>query len=397
MFQPNTPNTRRRMAIEAATAATSASPKATVCTNCNCHSATAAAAAAPNPSVQDVLSSIGNTPLVALRKLNTNPMATVLVKLEYMNPSGSIKDRIGRHIIDTFEKRGILKPGGVIVENSSGNTAASVAMIAAIKGYPCVIVVPSKCSEEKQNSIKAFGAQLVVASATAAPGSEGHYEMVARRLEREIPGAVRLDQYNNPLNAEAHYLTTGPEIWTQANGKVDYFVAGASTGGTVSGVSKFLKEASGGATKVVIADPNGSGYYNMVKTGNFELNGKKTALEGIGKNYTCDSMDFSLIDDAFLVEDADAISTARRMATEEGILCGGSSGANVWTALQLAARATEPTVIVTVLPDGGLKYLSKLFNPTWLAENKIVSDDERLELETNNTVDDIIASFKNPR
>jgi len=348
----------------------------------------------------DLLSAIGNTPLVELRKLNKNPLARVLVKLEFMNPSGSIKDRIARHIIETFERRGTLRPGGVIVENSSGNTAASVAMIAALKGYPAVIVVPSKCSEEKQNAIKAFGAQLVVAPSSAAPGSPEHYEMVAKRLEREIPGAVRLDQYNNPLNVEAHYLTTGPEIWRQTEGKVNIFVAGASTGGTVSGTGRYLKEVSGGRVQVVIADPNGSCYYSKVKEDVFKTNDKKTQLEGIGKNYTCDCMDFDLIDDAFQVEDADAIAIARRLATEEGLLCGLSSGANVWTALQIAERAVQPTTVVAILPDGGLKYLSKLFNPKWLNANGFISDAERNELEGTTSVDgldEVIASFQNPR
>jgi cystathionine beta-synthase/cysteine synthase A len=347
--------------------------------------------------VPDLLSAIGNTPIVALRKLNTNPLATVFVKLEYMNPSGSIKDRIARHIIETFEKRGILRPGGVIVENSSGNTAASVAMIAALKGYQAVIVVPSKCSEEKQQSIKAFGARLVVASATAAPDSPDHYENIAKRLEKEIPGAVRLDQYNNQLNTEAHYLTTGAEIWKQTKGNVDYFVAGASTGGTISGVGKYLKEASNDQTKIVLSDPNGSCYFNKIKNDSFTVNGKKTQIEGIGKNYSCECMHYEFVDDAYLVEDIDAISTARRMASEEGILCGLSSGANVWTALQLAAQVTEPTTIVTVLPDGGLKYLSKLYNPKWLGSCQFVSSEEESILEGNESVDEIIASFKNPR
>jgi len=343
-----------------------------------------------------LLSAIGNTPIVALRKLNTNPLATVLVKLEYMNPSGSIKDRIARHIIETFEKRGILRPGGVIVENSSGNTAASVAMIAALKGYQSVIVVPSKCSEEKQQSIKAFGARLVVASATAAPDSPDHYENIAKRLEKEIPGAVRLDQYNNQLNMEAHYLTTGAEIWQQTQGNIDYFVAGASTGGTVSGVGKYLKEKAPDC-KVVLSDPNGSCYFNKIKNGSFTVNGKKTQIEGIGKNYSCECMHYEYVDDAILVEDIDAISTARRMAMEEGILCGLSSGANVWAALQLAAQATQPTTIVTVLPDGGLKYLSKLYNPKWLGSCQFVSQEEENDLESNESVNEIIASFKNPR
>jgi len=345
----------------------------------------------------DLLSAIGNTPIVALRKLNTNPLATVYVKLEYMNPSGSIKDRIARHIIETFEKRGTLKPGGVIVENSSGNTAASVAMIAALKGYQAIIVVPSKCSEEKQQAIKAFGARLVVASSAAPIDSPLHYENIAKRLEREIPGAVRLDQYNNELNTEAHYLTTGSEIWEQTEGKLDYFVAGASTGGTISGVGKYLKEASDQSVKIILSDPNGSCYFNKVKSDSFTVNDKKTQIEGIGKNYSCDCMNFGVVDDAYLVEDFDAISIARRMASEEGILCGLSSGANVWTALQIAAQATEPTTIVTVLPDGGLKYLSKLYNPKWLGNFKFVTPEEESFLETTETVEEIISSFKNPR
>jgi len=344
-----------------------------------------------------LMSAIGNTPMVALRKLNTNPLATVLVKLEFTNPSGSIKDRIARHIIETFERTGKLRAGGVIVENSSGNTAASVAMIAALKGYPAVIVVPSKCSEEKQQAIKAFGAKLVVASAAAPPDSPLHYEQLAKKLEREIPGAVRLDQYNNQLNMEAHYLTTGPEIWAQTGGNVDILVAGASTGGTISGTGKFLKEASNNHTKVVCSDPNGSCYFNKVKYDQFTVNDKKTQIEGIGKNYSCECMHFDVVDDAILVEDNDAITTARRMASEEGILCGLSSGANVWAALQLAEKATVPTTIVTILPDGGLKYLSKLYNPKWLSSFKFISTDEESLLETNETVDEIISSFKNPR
>lgn len=345
----------------------------------------------------DILSAIGNTPLVCLKKMNTNPLAKVYVKLEYMNPSGSIKDRIAKHIIETFEKRGVLRPGGIIVENSSGNTAASVAMIAALKGYQCVIVVPSKCSEEKQNAIKAFGAKLVVASATAAPDSPDHYENIAKRLEKEIPGAVRLDQYNNQLNAEAHYLTTGAEIWQQTHGKVDLFIAGASTGGTVSGVGKYLKEHSDNKVKVVLSDPNGSCYFNKIKYDSFTVNGKKTHIEGIGKNYACDCMHFEYVDDALLVEDNEAITTARRLAMEEGILCGMSSGANVWAALKLASEATVPTNIVTVLPDGGLKYLSKIYNPQWLSSVQFCSREDQAILEATESVDEIIASFKNPR
>jgi len=342
-----------------------------------------------------LLDTIGNTPLVALKKLNTNPLATVYVKLEYMNPSGSIKDRIARHIIETYEQRGLLKPGGIIVENSSGNTASAVAMIAAIKGYSAVIVVPSKCSIEKQNSVKAFGAHLVVTPASAPHGSPEHYESVAKRLEKEIPGAVRLDQYNNMLNVQAHYLTTGPEIWQQTEGKVDYFVAGASTGGTISGVGSFLKEMSNNSVQVVLADPNGSCYYNRVKNGVTLANDKKTQVEGVGKNYACECMRFEYVDDALVVEDIDAFTTARRMATEEGILCGGSSGANVWAALEIAKKATKPTTIVTVLPDGGIKYLSKIFNPDWLGSNDLISEEDKSNLEhLGDPLEEIINKFK---
>jgi len=281
------------------------------------------------------------------------------------------------------------------VENSSGNTASSVAMIAAIKGYSAVIVVPSSCSVEKQNSVRAFGAHLLVAPSSAQHGSPEHYESVAKRLAKEIPGAVRLDQYNNMLNVEAHYLTTGPEIWQQTEGKLDYFVAGASTGGTISGVGSFLKETSNNAVQVVLADPNGSCYFNRVKNGISQVNGKNSQVEGVGKSYTCECMRFEYVDDAILVEDIDAFTTARRMASEEGILCGGSSGANVWAALQLANRATKPTNIVTVLPDGGFKYLSKVFNSSWLSSHDLISEEDQTQLEhLHDSIDDLINSFK---
>jgi cystathionine beta-synthase len=342
------------------------------------------------PSVTDV---IGNTPLVALRTLNDNPLAQVFVKLEYMNPSGSIKDRIAKHIIETFERQGKLKPGGVVVENSSGNTAAAVAMLCAMKGYECIIVVPEKCSEEKKNAIMAFGAKLVVAPDGVSSDSPDHYENIAKRLEKEIPGAVRLDQYNNYLNVEAHYLSTGPEIWKQSEGSIDYFVAGASTGGTISGTGKYLKEISQNHVRIVAADPNGSCVYNYVKNRQFTSNGKRTEIEGIGKNYHCDCLHFEVIDDAIQVDDVDAFQTARRLARQEGILCGISSGANVWAALQIAKQATVPTRIVTVLPDGGFKYFSKIYNNDFLTSKRIMPS-EMLEKQSSYNFREIVNMYK---
>jgi len=335
---------------------------------------------------QNILDNIGNTPLVRLCKLSPNPLVDIYVKVEYMNPSGSIKDRIAKFMFEELEKSGKLTPGGTVVENSSGNTASSVAMVAAIKGYKAILVVPDKCSTEKQNTLKAFGAQLVVAPSKVSPDSPLHYENAAKRIAALIPGSVRLDQYNNPLNTEAHYRTTGPEIWNQTNGKIDYLVAGASTGGTVSGTGRFLKEKSEGRVKVVISDPHGSCLYNYKKTGSFQLGeqekGKSTQIEGIGKNYKVNNMHFDVIDDAIKVSDREAFMTAQRLAKEEGLLCGGSSGANVWSAIQLAKTCTKPTVIVAILPDGGIKYLSKIFNPVWLAEHGIFLDDQK-EMPTN--------------
>jgi len=337
---------------------------------------------------KNVLDNIGNTPLVKLAKLSPNPLVEIYVKVEYMNPSGSIKDRIAKFMFEELEKSGKLSPGGTIVENSSGNTAAAVAMVAAIKGYKAILVVPDKCSLEKQNTLKSFGAQLVVAPSKVAPDSPLHYENAAKRIAELIPGSIRLDQYNNPLNTEAHYKTTGPEIWNQTNGKIDYLVAGASTGGTVSGTGKYLKEKSEGKVRVVISDPQGSCLYNFKKTGSFQLGeqekGKSTQIEGIGKNYPVDNMNFDVIDDAIKVTDRDAFMTAQRLAQEEGLLCGGSSGANVWSAIQIAKTCTKPTVIVAILPDGGIKYLSKIFNPTWLAEHGIILDGaQQTEMPTN--------------
>lgn len=327
------------------------------------------ATAINNPTILDT---IGNTPLVRLQHINPYPLATILVKLEFLNPSGSIKDRIVKHIIDDAEKQGLLKPGGTIIENTSGNTGAAAAMIAAIRGYRVILTMPDKVSKEKQNALKAFGAEIVVAPTSASPDSPEHYVNQAKKLAETIPNSFRINQYDNPKNPEAHYLTTGPEIWSQTQGKIDYFIASGSTGGTISGIGRYLKEKNP-QVKVVMPDPIGSIYYHYFKTGRIPEGGNcNYFIEGIGEDHIAKAMDFSFVDDVYPVKDKDAFAVARLLAKKEGILAGGSSGANVWGALEVAKQLKSPAVIVTVLPDSGVKYLSKMYDDTWMKENKLL-------------------------
>jgi cystathionine beta-synthase/cysteine synthase A len=316
--------------------------------------------------MKTILDAIGNTPLVHLKNLLPHSEITLLAKLEYLNPSGSIKDRIVKHIIEDAEQRSLLKKGGTIVENTSGNTGASVAMIGALRGYRVLLTMPDKVSQEKQNALKAYGAEIVVCPTSASPDSSEHYVNVAKRLADEIPNSFRINQYDNPKNPEAHYLTTGPEIWEQCDGKVDYFVASGSTGGTISGVGRFLKEKDP-HIKIVMPDPIGSIYYEYFKTKKIPASGSCTyLLEGIGEDHLAKAMDFSILDEVMQVTDKDAFATARLLTQKEGILAGGSSGANLWGALQIAASLKTSATIVTVIPDGGIKYLSKLYNDEWM-------------------------------
>jgi cystathionine beta-synthase len=315
----------------------------------------------------DVLSAIGRTPLVKLAKVVPPGSATVLVKLEYMNPGGSIKDRMALHILGKAEKAGLLRKGGTIVENTSGNTGVGLAIAAAVKGYRCIFTMPDKMSKEKQDTLKAFGAQVVVTPTNVPADSPESYYSVAKRIAAETPNSFYVNQYHNPDNVEAHYLLTAPEIWEQTGGRFDAFVAGIGTGGTMSGCGRFFKEKNP-AIRNVGVDPFGSIYHSMWKTGKLS-EPRVYKVEGIGEDMMCGAMDLAVLDDVRQVNDAQAFAMARRLAREEGIFAGGSSGAAVHVAAQLAREMGPDQVIVVPLPDTGRAYISKFFSDEWMRDN----------------------------
>ncbi len=320
----------------------------------------------------NILAAIGHTPLVKLNKLVGADCATVLVKCEFMNPGGAIKDRMVLHILEKAEREGVLRPGGTIVENTSGNTGMGVALWAAVKGYRCVFTMPDKMSAEKVNRLKALGAQVIVTPTNVAADSPQSYYETAKRIARETPNSFYLNQYHNPDNIEAHYRSTGPELWEQTGGKIDYFVTGLGTGGTMSGAGKFFKEQHPGIRNIGV-DPVGSVYYSYFKTGKLS-EPHVYKVEGVGEDMLCKAMDFSVVDDVRQVDDRQSFIAARRLAREEGIFAGGSSGSAIHVAIELAREVGPGRVIVVVLPDSGSSYISKVYSDEWMRDNGFLED-----------------------
>lgn len=318
-----------------------------------------------------VLDTIGWTPLIRLSRLGAGLRTPVLGKAEYVNPGGSVKDRIGLAIIEDAEQKGELKPGGTVVEGTSGNTGVGLALAAALKGYRCIFTMPDKMSSEKVRLLKAYGAEVVVVPTAVPPDHPDNYVMKAKQIVKDTPGAILANQFYNQVNPEAHYQTTGPEIWVQTGGKVTHFVAGAGTGGTVSGAGKYLKEQNP-RIRVIAGDPVGSLYtgYSVTQTMG---DGHPYKVEGIGGDKIPSTVWFDVIDEFRQLSDRDSFLMARRIAREEGILVGGSSGLNVAIALQLAQEINDPeAMIVTILADTGERYLSKQFNDEWMRENQLL-------------------------
>jgi len=315
----------------------------------------------------NILQAIGHTPLVKLNRVTDKQSATVLAKCEFMNPSGSIKDRMAHYIIEQAEKSGKLKMGGTIVENTSGNTGLALAMIAAVKGYRAIFTLPDKMSQEKIDMLKAFGAQVVVTPTDVPGDSPEHYVNTAIRIAKETPNAFYVNQYHNQDNIAAHYHSTGPEIWEQTQGKFDVFVAGTGTGGTISGVGRYLKEKTDNI-KIIGVDPIGSIHYDYFYTHKL-VTPALYKVEGIGEDILCQALDFSVIDEMRQTNDNQAFTMARRLVREEGLFCGGSSGALVHTACEIAKEIGPGKTVITLLTDSGSRYISKFLNDTWMKQN----------------------------
>ena len=316
----------------------------------------------------DITAAVGRTPLIALDRLAADVRPRIVGKLETVNPGGSVKDRIGLPMIEAAERAGVLKPGGTIVEPTSGNTGIGLAMAAAVKGYRCIFVMADKQSEEKRALLRAYGAEVVICPTDVAPDDERSYYRVSDRLAREIPGGWKPDQYSNPANPEAHYATTGPEIWEATEGRVTHFVVALGTGGTVSGVGRYLKERSRDVV-IVGADPDGSVYSGGEP--------HPYVTEGIGEDLWPETYDRQICDLIVRVTDRDTMLTARLASGREGILMGESCGTALWAALQVAREVDDPdALLVVMLPDSGRNYVGKLFSDAWLREKGLLGTDE---------------------
>ncbi|MEY4040105.1 MAG: hypothetical protein RLZZ52_973 [Actinomycetota bacterium] len=321
-----------------------------------------------------VTDAIGNTPLIKLNRVTAGIKATVLVKVEFTNPGGSAKDRIAEKIIDAAEREGKLKPGGTIVEATSGNTGVGLALFAQQRGYKTIFVVPDKVSMDKQKTMRAYGAEVIATPTNVEPNDPRSYYSVSDRLVAEIPGAFKPNQYDNPNGPASHYATTGPEIWRDTDGAVTHFVAGIGTGGTITGTGRYLKEASAGGVTVIGADPQGSIYSGG------PIHGYN--VEGVGEDFWPQAFDPKIPDDVVMVTDAESFAMTRRLAREEGLLVGGSSGMAVVAGLRAARDLPESAVVVILLPDSGRGYLGKVFNDDWMREKgyDVTESDEQLEL-----------------
>lgn len=344
---------------------------------------------------ESVLDTIGDTPLVQLNRLGADVPCTVLAKVEFFNPGGSVKDRIGRSMIEDAEEKGLIEPGGTIIEGTSGNTGAGLAITAIAKGYRCIFTTTDKQSQEKIDVLRALGAEVLVCPTNVDPDDPRSYYSVARRLADEIPNSIYLNQYDNPSNTKAHYQTTGPELWAQTDGRITHFIAGAGTGGTISGTAQYLKEQNPDI-QVIGVDPYGSVFYTYFHEGVFDKDEIYPYFtEGVGEDILPENMNFDLVDDFVRVTDKEAMQMTRRLAREEGLFIGQSCGMAVSGALQWMEahpdRLSEEDVIVIMLPDSGFRYLSKTYNDEWMRNHGF------LESKPDVTVEQILKMRPEPQ
>ena len=325
---------------------------------------------------ENVLETIGWTPLIRLNRVTRGIRTPVFAKAEYFNPGGSVKDRIGLPIVERAERDGTLKPGGTIVEATSGNTGIGLALAAALRGYRCIFTMPDKMSQEKVRLLRAFGAEVIVTPTAVPPDHPEHYLMTAKRIAEETPGAIFANQFYNDANPEAHYATTGPELWEQTEGRITHFVYAAGTGGTITGVGRYLKEKNK-KVRIVAGDPIGSILAEMWRTnGKAKVEGVPYKVEGIGQDKIPGTLDMGVIDDFVTVSDKESFAMARRLTREEGLFVGGSSGLIVHVALRVAREVDDPKAcVVAMLPDTGERYLSKLYSDEWMRENQMLEAD----------------------